>query len=75
MSTLVFYAPNCKIMPIMEQNIDEKLHKLNIGESIESNGLKFTICSSSDIPDSRNKFGRMGNNVKCVLVYILDDNK
>lgn len=64
----VFYAPNCKNMPAIGENINEHLSKMKIGESIIIDSLKFTICKSTDIPDSRNKFGRMGDNIKCVSI-------
>ncbi len=71
MSTMfVFYSPLEKITPYFDhQNLH--LEDLKMGDSLEFNGLKFTICSSSDIPDSRNKIGRLGSEIKCVLVHKL----
>jgi len=68
MSTLVFYSPEHKIMPDVSQAVIPKLKTMDIGSSVEFNGVKYTVCDISKIPDSRNKFGRLNNSVKCVLV-------
>lgn len=68
MSNIVFYSPDHKIMPIVAEGVMEKLKVMKLNQSIQIDNLKYTVCDVSKIPDSRNKFGRMGNDIKCVLI-------
>jgi hypothetical protein len=66
----VFYAPEEKVTPYFDPK-DFDFNDMQIGDSREFNGLKFTICKSSFIPDSRNKIGRLGSDIKCILIHKL----
>ena len=57
MTSLCFYSQNYKILPYIDEKTIEIIRSLEMGEFIELNNMKFTICSNSDIPDSRNKIG------------------
>ncbi len=63
-----FYSKDSKIMPYFDVSVADKLRDLKIGNTVVIGNLSFTICTSNDIPDSRNKIGRLGNDIKCVLV-------
>lgn len=72
-----FYSRELKVMPYFDVSVADKLRDLKIGNTVTIGDLSFTICTSADIPDSRNKIGRLGNDIKCVLVtktnYISSD--
>jgi hypothetical protein len=73
---LVFYAPDMKVAPFVSDEVSERLYYLKLGESKKIGTYTYTVCKSSDIPDSRNKVGRMGIGAKCILIHAdADDEK
>ena len=66
---LVFYAPDMKVAPFVSDETAEHLYYLKLGESKKILSYTYTVCPPSDIPDSRNKVGRMGVGAKCILIH------